>query len=266
MTDWGVQPDWRHPGLQAYAAWGEAVQDHLALGLSMAQAMNRLTASLSHESALAHPGLPRFIPGDALPPDLPYEVFIHQQRAVPTRDNWHDGFNALCWLRLPVLKWHFNRLQAEVISREGIRAQRGPVRDAITVFDENGLLLQAPDALWQAIAQRQWQRAFVDLRSAWAQCRWVIVGHALLDHLRRPFKGITAHVLRWPTDWGTDETTLAHGMASQLSAEVLARKPFTPLPVMGMPGWMLGQDEADFFADHTVFRPARRDPDLTQGA
>jgi hypothetical protein len=31
---------------------------------------------------------------------------------------------------------------------------------------------------------------------------------------------------------------------------------FTPLPVLGVPGWWQGQDEA-FYLDQTVFRPKR---------
>ena len=220
----------------------------------MAAALQHLVEALPSP----HGDWPRFVPAHDLPPGMPYETHIHTQRAVPTRDNWHDGFNALCWLRLPALKWHFNRLQAEVIARDGLRAQRGPVRDAITVFDENGLFLQAPDALWAAIVAREWRHAFVDLQALWAQCRWVILGHALLDHLSRPFKGITAHVLRWPTAWGADEAVLAERMVHQLTPEVLAAKPFVPLPVMGMPGWMAGQDAPGFFLDETVFRPLQR--------
>jgi hypothetical protein len=31
---------------------------------------------------------------------------------------------------------------------------------------------------------------------------------------------------------------------------------FTPLPVLGVPGWWPDQDDA-FYLDHTVFRPKR---------
>jgi hypothetical protein len=45
-------------------------------------------------------------------------------------------------------------------------------------------------------------------------------------------------------------------MAGTLAAEGLSNAGFTPLPVLGVPGWWPGQDEA-FYLDQTVFRPKR---------
>lgn len=243
-----------HPGLDSWRSWAQAVEADRAQGMAMPAALNRLAATWPQ----AGDRLPRFVPHTDLPEGMAYEAFIHHARAVPTRENWHDGFNALCWMRLPELKWHFNRLQAEAIERDGIQARRGPVRDAITVFDENGLFLQTTDDLWEAIVSRDWHRAFVGLSGQWSNSRWLIAGHALLDNLTRPFKGITAHVLRWPNDWGWDEQRLAGHMVQRLSAQALAQKPFTPLPVMGIPGWMDGQHDEGFYADEAVFRRRRR--------
>ena len=242
--------DLTHPGLNSWRDGVQAVEADRAKGLSMPTALNRLAASLP----IARDRLPRFVAQSELPDGVAYEAFVHDQRAVPTRENWHDGFNALCWMRLPELKWHFNRLQAEALMRNGVQAQRGPVRDALTVLDENGMCLQISDEVWAAIRAHDWTRAFVDLRSHWAQARWVIMGHALLDNLTRPFKGITAHVMHWPTEWGDDEDRLAKEMVNRLSAEALMAKPFTPLPVMGIPNWMPGQGERAFYADERVFR------------
>ena len=63
------------------------------------------------------------------------------------------------------------------------------MRDAITVFDENGALLDAPPALWEALLARDWPRLFVDLRPLWAQARLVIFGHALLEKLADAAQG-----------------------------------------------------------------------------
>jgi len=47
-------------------------------------------------------GLPlRFVAQQSLPPDTAYEAHIHQHAQVPTRDNLHDFFNGLAWLRFP---------------------------------------------------------------------------------------------------------------------------------------------------------------------
>jgi len=53
----------------------------------------------------------------------------------------------------------------------------------LTVFDENAAFLQAPDALWDALAAKDWQRLFVDLRPLWREAHLLLFGHALLEKL-----------------------------------------------------------------------------------
>ena len=45
-------------------------------------------------------------------------------------------------------------------------------------------------------------------------------------------------------------------VAQQLAERSLTPLDFTPLPVLGVPGWWPGQDGA-FYADASVFRPRR---------
>ena len=45
-------------------------------------------------------------------------------------------------------------------------------------------------------------------------------------------------------------------VSGELAAGELSTASFTPLPVLGVPGWWEGQDEA-FYADAAVFRPKR---------
>ena len=128
-------------------------------------------------NAHAPPTVPvRFVPPAELPADASYEAFIAARHAVPTRDNGHDAFNGLAWLRLPRTKARLNALQAAEIARDGVRATRGPVRDAATVFDENAVLLHAPDALWQALRERRWAELFGPLRPLWRQARVLVFG------------------------------------------------------------------------------------------
>ena len=198
-----------------------------------------------------------FVPQTALPDGVAYEQFIFERRQVPTRDNLHDFFNGLCWLRFPQAKLRLNHLQGAEIARQGVQNTRGPLRDALTLFDENAALLQAPEPLWQALLAREWQRLFIELRPLWAQARLVLFGHALLEKLVAPYKSITAHVyaVPVPTELATDEQWDAW-LAGALTSEGLRAKPFTPLPVLGVPGWWPAQDEA-FYLDTQVFRPAR---------
>ncbi|MGE0348344.1 DUF3025 domain-containing protein [Hydrogenophaga sp.] len=230
------------------AGGGEAVAQALAGGAPLPQALGA-----------GGPCPVRFVPQAELPAGVAYEQFIFDTGSVPTRENLHDFFNGLCWLRFPLAKQRLNRLQAAQIAADGVRDVRGPVRDALTLFDENAALLQAPDALWTALLERDWQRLFISLRPLWAQARLVLFGHALLEKLVRPYKSITAHVLREPVpaSLGSDMAAWDAWLCEHLSAPLLATKPFTPLPVLGVPGWWAANDDPAFYADAAVFRPKR---------
>ncbi|MGE0100323.1 MAG: DUF3025 domain-containing protein [Hydrogenophaga sp.] len=200
-----------------------------------------------------------FVPQDALPSGVAYEQFIHDTAQVPTRENLHDFFNGLCWLSFPLSKQRLNLLQAAEIAQVGVRAVRGPVRDALTLFDENAALLQAPAPLWDALVARDWRALFVTLRPLWAQARLVLFGHALLEKLETPYKSITAHVLREPVPLALSDDVAAWDawLADRLNAPWLATKPFTPLPVLGVPGWWADNVAPDFYDDPAVFRAPR---------
>jgi hypothetical protein len=243
--------DWAQPW---YAPWrdpGEAVQARVAGGQSLHDALN----------AAGTPPV-RFVAQDALAAGTAYEQFIFSTGQVPTRPGLHDFFNGLAWLRFPQAKAALNRLQAAEIARGGIVARRGPVRDAITVFDENGALLQAPPALWEALVAREWRRLFVDLRPLWRDARLLVFGHALLEQLDSPRKGLTAHV--WREDAALDSVASADAwLAQRCTAQVLAGKPFTPLPVLGVPGWCEENANFSFYDDSLVFRPRKTPEPIT---
>jgi hypothetical protein len=235
--------DWTAPWLEPWRDRGAAIEAQLAAGVPLHDALNACGAPV------------RFVPAVELPAGEPYERFVHERRACPTRANLHDFFNALCWIGAPRAKARLNELQAREIARAGIGSVRGPVRDAITILDENGAVLQAPSELWQALLARDWRRAFVDLRPAWRDARLTIIGHALLEKLQQPRKDLTAHVLAMPAPAGT-LADVDGWLAGELSADRLARKPFTPLPVLGVPGWWPQNEPVSFYDDPLVFRPA----------
>lgn len=246
--------DWSRPWLTPWRTPGEC------LGVTD-QGYGDLPAALN-AAGLAPV---RFIPQAELPAGVAYESHIFATGCVPTRDNLHDFFNALCWMRFPQTKLQLNRLQAEAIEAAGgVQTTRGPLRDALTLFDENVALLQAPEPLWQALLARDWHSLFLTLRPLWAQARLVLFGHALTEKLVTPFKGICAHVLCLPVPPGlTDDDPAAATrhpwdvwLAGHLSPEWLRTKPYTPLPVLGVPGWWPGNESPQFYADPQVFRPA----------
>ena len=236
----GPAIDWCAPWLAPYRAIGEPVTQAIAADVPLVEALNR-------------PGdlLPRFVDQSALPADEPYETFIARTGRVPTRRNAHDLFNALVWQVYPGLKAHLNALQVEQIERVGVGAARGAVRDALTLFDENAAWLQAPAPLVDALEQREWRRLFSAHRPLWQDARLQLFGHALLDKLRQPRKGITAHVWVVPLEVADP----AAWLVGRLTPESLASKPWLPLPVLGVPGWWNSNEEIGFYEDAAVFRP-----------
>jgi hypothetical protein len=239
------QIDWTQPWLAQYRSRGEPIA---------CSARNAPVAAALRSAAGL--GVPRFVAHDQMPDGVAYEAFIAQTGSVPTRDDLHDFFNGIVWLHFPETKRRLNRLQAQEIGRTGIGATRGPLRDALTLFDENGAVLDAPTALWDALLARDWHRLFVTERAAWREARLLVFGHALLEKLMAPRKSATAHVLRWPAGLsvdGIDDATIA----AALDPLHLAAKPFTPLPVLGIPGWYKGNCDHRFYDDRAVFRPPR---------
>jgi hypothetical protein len=235
--------DWHRPWFAAWQPTGERVAAMSTSGLPLAQALNAQGCAPV-----------RFTAADALPQGHAYESHVFATRNCPTRENLHDFFNGLAWLEFPLAKSRLNELQAREIAQRGIGCVRGPVRDAITLFDENGALLDAPEPLWHALRTRDWQRLFVTLRPLWAQATVLVLGHAMLEKLSQPRKALTAHV--WASQCllaslaDTDEW-----LARELTPQRLAAKPFTPLPLLGIPGWCQGNDDVSFYDDHRVFRP-----------
>lgn len=201
------------------------------------------------------------VPQTQLPSDEAYEAFIYRTHTVPTRNNPHDFFNGLCWLRFPQTKQQLNRLQAQAIHKEGVTAQRGALRDALTLFDENAALLCAPEVLWQSLRAQDWHALFVTHREAWKDAHLTLFGHALLEKLLKPYKGITAHVLCVPVPvdvQAAGEAALDVWLSQRLHETEMQRKPFLPLPVLGVPGWWPANEDAGFYADPQVFRPQKK--------
>lgn len=246
----GAQPpvayaiDWSAGWLEPWRAGGQPVLEAVRAGTPVWQALNQ---------HLAAPV--QFVPQSALAEGMPYEQFISETSRCPTREGLHDLFNGLCWGLFPATKRRLNQLQAAQIARDGIQPTRGRVRDALTVFDENAALLQAPDALWNALVHRHWQSLFGELRPLWSQARLVLFGHALLEKLSTPRKSISAHVVRVDLAAGETLSRWDHWLAGAIDPQLLSDRPFVPLPVLGVPGWWPANEDPCFYGDAQVFRP-----------
>lgn len=239
--------DWGAPWLAPWRGLGEPAARRIAQGMPVWQALAEAPCPV------------RFVPHSQLPPGQAYEDYIFHSKQCPTREGLHDFFNGLCWQAFPQAKRRLNQLQAAEIARAGVGGVRGPVRDAITLLDENGACLYAPEALWQALADRQWQRLFCDLRPLWQAAQLLVFGHALLEKLVHPYKSITAHVWR-AAEPLTSLSVVDDHLAAVFDPAWLAHKPFVPLPVLGVPGWWPANEAPSFYDDATVFRPRRANP------
>ncbi|MCC2957920.1 DUF3025 domain-containing protein [Massilia sp. IC2-477] len=259
------QIDWSRP-------WYDAVRpayDRLGLGgEEFLAAFNRSADALG---LCNDAGLPlRFVPQSALPEGRAYEEFIGATGQVPTRDNLHDFFNGLVWQTFPLIKRQLNALQAAQIAQAGIGKSRGPARDAATIFDENAALLVVREGapgreLVDALRAHRWCEALHEKRAMFEHdVRLWLFGHALMEKLVAPRKAITAHtrvifvgddVMALSLE--AQRAWLDARVAAELAEQGLATSNFTPLPVLGVPGWWPGQDQ-DFYLDTTVFRPKRQ--------
>jgi hypothetical protein len=244
--------DWAAPWWQPWRELGKQVIAYVQAGASVHEALNAYGAANM-----------RFVPQSALPEAQAYEAFIFETKTVPTRDNLHDFFNGLAWLRFPRIKARLNALQYEEIANHGVQPLRGAVRDALTLFDENAAFLcanlHAP--VIAALRERDWQAAFQTHRALLEAHPPVLFGHALLEKLVSPYKSVTAHV--FPAQGAhyfvahADLDALDASVAKQLKASALLPKPFVPLQVLGVPLWWAANESVDFYADSTVFRAQR---------
>ncbi len=207
----------------------------------------------------------RFVPSTELD-DGAYEHRIYTTGQISTRpDNWHDLFNALVWMRFPRIKITMNTLHFHALSRQ-VAGSRGSLRDALTLFDECGVIVFSDDLdKLNSLAERHWTRAF-QTSTFGNGLSLVISGHAMLEKYLSPYKSMTAKALLVHLDKDIREasreellTCLDKVIAEHLLAGNLLTQPacLAPLPLAGVPGWWPnGQQDDDFYADPQVFRPA----------
>ena len=197
-----------------------------------------------------------------------YEERIFRTGEVATRPgSAHDLFNALAWLAFPRTKAALNRLHHDELARRGDGPVRGTARDVATLFDEGGLVVAcAAPELSTLLHGFQWKRLFWERRAEVGRSmRFLVFGHAILEHASAPHKGVTAKalVLETPGELLDDPALVAWldvraaGHFAHAAA-VASTQTLQPLPVLGIPGWTPANASAAFYDDAAVFRPGRR--------
>lgn len=198
-----------------------------------------------------------------------YEERAYLAGAVATRcDNRHDLFNALIWLVFPRSKAALNRRHyaALIAARRQGQASRGAVRDALTQFDECGVIVAGTSAgLWHELCAHRWREVFVERREELLRStRFLVFGHASHDALAVPFAGLCGKALFLPVDAAWLELPPAAALA-ELDARLaelfdsrdFAPREWQPLPLLGIPGATVENELPEYYDDRRQFRPAR---------
>ena len=206
----------------------------------------------------------RFVPSTQLADDA-YEHRIYTTGQVSTRpDNWHDLFNAMVWMRFPRIKTAMNALHFHAYSQQS-KGSRGPLRDALTLFDECGVIVFSNSMkILNSLAERRWSAAFQS-EAFNNTVKLAVSGHAMLEKYLAPYKSMTAKALLIHVS--SDFMALSRQkMLSSLDREIarqmrngkLLTQPscLSPLPLAGIPGWWPNDEQNDeFYDDPMVFRP-----------
>jgi hypothetical protein len=134
----------------------------------------------------------RYADGGGVSPERLYDGRITCAGEVPTRErDWHDFFNALCFMTFPRAKRALHRRQFGILKQRlppgatRLPGARTPEQDALTLFDEGGAVIAAEaeaypplcaanDAERGAVLQHFLERS---------QARVIPFGHALFEHL-----------------------------------------------------------------------------------
>lgn len=198
-----------------------------------------------------------------------YERRIADTGAVEHRDSsWHDLFNALVWMTFPRSKAALNRRHAAELERE-TTGRRSAARDALTQFDEDGMLVVSERGdLLDLLRGFEWRELFWQRRAeVVASMRWLVFGHAQYEKGLRPFVGLTAKALTVKVMPGFCAQSRAHQLeqADRIAAQIIADagalsapSVLAPVPVLGIPGWSTHSEHASFYDDRGYFRSGRR--------
>ena len=196
-----------------------------------------------------------------------YEVHIADTGEVETRENWHDLFNALAWITFPKSKARINAQHAAILEEggEAEARKRSPERDALTLFDEGGVIVACASAsLLRLIVDFEWKELFWTRRAeVQEKVRFLTFGHACYEQALDPYIGMVAKTVFVPVSdfffMLSPESQLEEAdelVANHFSsrARFATPKSMAPMPVLGVPGWHFAEQDERFYDDPDHFR------------
>jgi hypothetical protein len=199
---------------------------------------------------------------------LDYEARILDTGVVAVRPgNWHDVFNVLVWCIFPHAKAALNECHCAALKCNP-GGSRGAVRDALTLFDESGVIVLASDpSLLEAVYHFRWKELFWTRRAEFSRDLHVhVFGHSVYEKLLHPYVGLTGHavlldvaqaVIELPVAERT--ATLDRRLAAFFRKGETLRSPrdLQPVPLLGVPGWHPDTEREAFYDNRDYFRPGR---------
>jgi hypothetical protein len=212
-------------------------------------------------------GMP-LIPDEAVPGSGAdaYERAVAARGMLGVREgDWHDLMNVLAWRTFPQAKAVINARHVAELDASGRLGARSPGRDALTLFDESGIVVASADPeLTRLLRGFCWRELFVVRRAdVLRSMRFLVLGHGLLDKARSPFIGLTGHaciVAASAGELALDAHALARCLDPRIACAVEGLKTardLAPLPVLGVPGWWPANESPAFYDDTRYFRPGR---------
>lgn len=194
-----------------------------------------------------------------------YESRIYLAGELQTRlENWHDFFNAMCWLQFPKIKSALNALHFAASKTRTVGTNRSPLENALTLFDECGaVIVTDDDSLLEIIRQHEWQALFLDNQKLFGnhiQC--YVVGHAMHEKALAPYIGMTTQSVLLKQDSDFFQKTYLEQLEAidqvvsglWMNRKIEQPKDLQPFPLLGVPGWWHEEQDEAFYANEGYFR------------
>ncbi|MGH8677946.1 MAG: DUF3025 domain-containing protein [Burkholderiales bacterium] len=234
------------------------------------EVLNALADGCGRRIVNANGQLIRFVVQDAKP--VHFEEMFEPRaflrgEVLVRRFNWHDLFNALVWMTFPTAKASLNARNYAALCAHNA-GQRSPEGDALTLFDEDGVVALSSDReLVDLLREFRWKPLFWEQREAVrSRMRFLAFGHSLFEKALKPYVGMTGKAIVFEVS--ETITSLEHrallAEVDRLSAlyiwdreHLSCGRTLAPLPVLGIPGWWKDNEDEGFYDNADYFRPGR---------
>jgi hypothetical protein len=205
-----------------------------------------------------------------------YEERIDRLGEMQVREhNWHDLFNVLAWLAYPKIKAILNARHSRERALESTGSDcmhskhgrnRSRVRDALTLFDESGVIVASSDPRCISdLRGFRWKSLFWERRAEVASAMaFYVVGHGLFEKALAPYIGLTGHALIVSVDQeffmrprAQQVAIVDADIADRIAGSFASSADLAPLPLLGVPGWWRGNERESFYDNALYFRAGR---------